>query len=122
MMADVLTVIATIVGAVVLAVLLYVILLVARDFISRRDRLRQKYGYVPRHVELYFEEYFPTIVREWDLVTKPRLSQWRDGIKQKMTVIDADISHIQTYRNTLDTRLDRLEKDVTSIEQQAKTT
>lgn len=113
---DAATTLAVVIAAIVIAVVIYLLLLYVRSYVSRREKLKQKYGYVPEHVELYFEEYFPTMIKEWDLVVRSRLGQWMDGIRQKMTVIDADLTHIQQYRNTLDTRLDRLEHDVNALE------
>ena len=113
---DVWTVVGAVIGAVIIAVIIYLVLVLVRDSVSRREKLRQKYGYVPGHVELYFEEYFPTMMREWDLVVRSRLGHWMEGVRQKMSVIDADLSHIQQYRNALDTRLDRLEHDVNALE------
>jgi len=115
-MVDFWTAVGAVIGAVVAAVIIYLVLVLVRDMVSRRGKLRQKYGYVPGHVELYFEEYFPTMIKEWDLVVRSRLGHWMEGAKQKMSVIDADLAHIQAYRNSLDTRLDRLEHDVSALE------
>ena len=113
---DAATTIAIVILAIVAAVVIYLVLVYARSYISRRGKLKQKYGYIPEHIELYFEEYFPTMIKEWDLVVRSRLGQWMDGVRQKMAVIDTDLTHIQQYRNTIDTRLDRLEKDVSMLE------
>jgi len=113
---DAATIIAIVILAIVAAVVIYLVVVYARNYVSRRGKLKQKYGYIPEHIELYFEEYFPTMIKEWDLVVRSRLGQWMEGVKQKMTVIDADLTHIQRYRNTIDTRLDRLEQDVNMLE------
>jgi hypothetical protein len=113
---DALTAVGIVILAIVASIIIYLVLVYVRDLVSRHGKLKQKYGYVPGHIELYFEEYFPTMIKEWDLVVRSRLGQWMDGVKQKMVVIDADLTHIQQYRNTIDTRLDRLEQDVNTLE------
>jgi len=87
---DAVTAVAVVILAIVAAVVIYFALVYVRNIVSRRGKLKQKYGYVPEHIELYFEEYFPTMIKEWDLVVRSRLGHWMDGVKQKMTVIDAD--------------------------------
>lgn len=87
-----------------------------RERYSRREKLRKKYGRVPDHTELYFEEYFPTIMKEWDIVTQPRLQRWNKKTRQKMSTIDKDLDKIMKYRADLDGRMDSLEKDVDSLE------
>lgn len=102
--------------AVFVVALIYVIIITVRDEYSRREKLRKKYGRVPDHTELYFEEYFPTVMKEWDIVTKPRLKRWNKSIRQKMSSIDKALDEITGYRKGLDGRIDALEKDVDSLE------
>ena len=97
-------------------VLIYVIIKVVREIRGRRRALTEKYGHFPSHTELYFEEYFPKLISEWDLVTIPKLERWKRGIQGKLKSIGGEISEITNYRENIDTRLDKLEKEVGKLE------
>ena len=102
--------------ALIIVGIIYLLIITAREEYSRREKLRKKYGKVPDHTELYFEEYFPTMMKEWDIITKPRLQRWNKKTRQKMTSIDKNLDEIIDYRKGLDKRIDTLENDVSSLE------
>ena len=102
---------------ILLLLLIYVTIKVIRMIRGRRHALIDEYGHLPNHTELYFEEYFPSLISEWDLVTKPKLERWKQGIQGKLKSIGGDINEIVDYRKDLDTRINKLEKEVGKIEQ-----
>jgi len=101
---------------ILIIVLIYVLVRVIREIRGRRGALVDKYGYLPSHTELYFEEYFPKLISEWDLVTIPKLERWKKGIQGKLKSIGGEINEITNYRTDIDTRLDNLEKEVGKLE------
>ena len=105
-----------IIFVVLLVIVVYLVVKLIRLFRGRRRALEEKYGYVPRHTELYFEEYFPKMISEWDLITKPKLERWKKGIQGKLKSIGGEINEVLDYRKSLDSRIDKLEKEVVKLE------
>jgi len=105
-----------IIFVILLVIVVYLFVKLIRLFRGRRRALEEKYGYVPGHTELYFEEYFPKMISEWDLVTKPKLERWKKGIQGKLKTLGGEINDIVDHRKSLDSRIDRLEKEVAKIE------
>jgi len=102
---------------ILLLLLIYVAIKVIRMIRGRRQALTEEYGHLPSHTELYFEEYFPSLISEWDIVTKPKLERWKKGMQGKLKSLGGDINEIVDYRKDLDTRINKLEKEVGKIEQ-----
>ncbi|MEA3457398.1 MAG: hypothetical protein U9R21_01825 [Candidatus Thermoplasmatota archaeon] len=102
---------------ILLVLLLYVGIKLIRISRGRKKALAEKYGYLPDHTELYFEEYFPSLISEWDLITKPKLERWKKGIQGKLKTIGGDIDEILDYRKNLNSRISKLEKEVGKLEQ-----
>jgi len=105
-----------IIFVILLVIVVYLVVKLIRLFRGRRRALEEKYGYLPSHTELYFEEYFPRMISEYDLVTKPKLERWKKGIQGKLKSIGGEINEIVDYRRNLDSRIDKLEKDVVKLE------
>jgi hypothetical protein len=101
---------------ILLGVLVYLAVKLIRAIRGRKHALVDKYGHLPSHTELYFEEYFPSLISEWDLITKPKLQRWKKGISGKLKSIGSDIDEVVGYRKDIDKRLDTLEKDVVKLE------
>ena len=101
---------------ILLVVLLYVFVKFILGNRGRRQALTDKYGYLPSHTELYFEKYFPSLISEWDLITKPKLERWKKGIQGKLKTIGGGIDEIIDYRKDLDSRMNNLEKEVGKLE------
>jgi len=105
-----------IIAIILVIFLIYIIVSVIRQTRGRRRALIEKYGYLPSHTELYFEEYFPKMISEWDLVTIPKLERWKKGIQGKLKSIGGEINEITDYREDINSRLDILEKEVGKLE------
>lgn len=105
-----------IIFVILLVIVIYLIVKVIRLVRGRRQALEEKYGHLPSHTELYFEEYFPKMISEWDLITKPKLERWKKGIQGKLKSIGGEINDIIDYRKSLDSRIDKLEKEVVKLE------
>ncbi len=105
-----------IIFVILLVIFIYLIVKVIRLVRGRRHALEVKYGYMPSHSELYFEEFFPKIISEWDLITKPKLEHWKKGIQNKLKLIGGELNEIIDYRKSIDSRIDKLEKEVIRIE------
>jgi len=99
-----------------LVITIYLIVKLIRLFRGRRHALEEKYGYLPSHTELYFEKYFPNMISEWDLITKPKLERWKKGISGKLKSIGLEINEITDHRKDLDSRINKLEKEVVKLE------
>jgi len=105
-----------IIFVILLVILIYLIIKVIRLVRGRRRALEDKYGYLPSHTELYFEEYFPKIISEWDLVTKPKLEHWKKGVQVKLKSVSGEINDIMDYKKSIDSRIEKLEKEVYKLE------
>ena len=105
-----------IIFVILLVIVVYLVVKVIRLFRGRRHALEEKYGHLPSHTELYFEEYFPKMISEWDLITKPKLERWKKGIQGKLKSIGIEISEIVDYRKSIDSRISNLEKEVVKLE------
>jgi len=84
--------------------------------ITRRRRIAVPIFPTKSHVNLYFEEHFPDIIREWDLITRPKLDNWVSSMSTRLDKIGKDISTVKSFRKTLDSRLDKLHERVKTIE------
>jgi len=105
-----------IIFVVLLVIVVYLVVRFIRSIRGRRRALTEKYGYLPSHINLYFEEHFSTLISEWDLITKPKLEGWKQGIQGKLKTIGSGINEISEYRKSLDSRIDKLEKEVIKLE------
>lgn len=101
---------------ILLLVLVFVFVKFIRGIRGRRHALVDRYGYLPSHTELYFEKHFPTLISEWDLITKSKLEQWKKGIQGKLKSVGSGIDEIIDYRKNLDSRMDKLEKEIGTLE------
>ena len=68
------------------------------------------------HISLYFDEQFPTIIKNFDLVTKSKFDTWSASIGKRLNTVGGNISTIQTFRKGFDPRLETLEKQVDALE------
>ena len=101
---------------ILLALLIYLFVKLIRLVRGREHALIEKYGRLPSHTDLYFEEYFPTLISEWDLITKPKLERWKQGIQNKLKSIGVNINEISDYREKLDSRIGKLSEEVVKLE------
>ncbi len=68
------------------------------------------------HVQLYFEEHFPDMISEWNLITRPKLDPWFSNMAARLDKVEKDISTVKSSRQVLDSRLDRLAARLTKVE------
>ncbi|UCH88697.1 MAG: hypothetical protein JSV49_10665 [Thermoplasmata archaeon] len=69
-----------------------------------------------RHVELYFDEHFRDIVKEWDLVTTPSMKDWTKDMSKRLDYVGKDIDKMMDFKKSFDTRLNKLESELDSLE------
>ena len=98
----------------IVALIIIVVYLVLR--ITRRRRISVPIFPTTSHVNLYFEERFPDIIREWDLITRPKLDTWVSSMSARLNKVGKEISTVKSFRNTLDSRLDKLDRRVKTTE------
>jgi len=96
------------------ALIIIVVYLVLR--ITRRRRMLIPIFPTKSHVNLYFEERFPDIIREWDLITRPKLDTWVSSMSTRLDKVGKDIFTVKSFRKTLDSRFDKLDERVKTIE------
>jgi len=68
------------------------------------------------HVSLYFDDYFPTIIKDFDLVKKSKFDNWSKSIGKRLNTVSGNISTIEEFRKNFDPRLKTLEKQVDELE------
>lgn len=84
---------------------------------SRRKAAETALEGVPMdHTSLYFEEYFPTMILNFDLVTKPQLQEWNKAIAGRLDTVDDRIKTAGGFRKRMDTRLRTLEGRIDRLE------
>lgn len=107
------TILLIIVAAIVAAVIVYGIL----AWTGRVRRIR-----VPalrldlEHVGLYFDEHFADIIREWDLITKPRLDAWISDMNSRLDELGKHIDRVKSLRSGIDPRIAKLEERIKVLE------
>ena len=102
-------------GEMLITVLLVILLAVVLIYTIYRI-----YRYVvggPKHVENYFEANFRTLMDEWDLVTRPRLSEWKSSMTRRLKGVGKDIKVLEQFRSKLDKRMDAMDRELGSLEE-----
>jgi hypothetical protein len=84
--------------------------------ITQRRRISVPIFPTRSHVNLYFEEHFPDLIREWDLITSSKLDNWVSNMSARLEKVGNDISTVKSSRGILDSRLDKLDERVKNIE------
>lgn len=115
-MTDAVTVvIGVLIALVIVAIIAVLALGIAWVFrLSRRRKAYERAGI--SHLDLYFDEHFPNVVRNFDLVTSARFDAWSNGINARLGNLGRDLDNLGKARRGLDTRMDRLEKRLTDLE------
>lgn len=115
-MVDTATVVLGVLVAVLIVALIVAILWVVTWAVRGRRR-RQAYDRAGvSHLDLYFDEHFPNVVQNFDLVTSRRFDTWANGVTARLTTLSRDIDLLGKARRGLDTRMDRLEKRLGDVE------
>jgi hypothetical protein len=71
---------------------------------------------VPSHVQLYFDEHFKDIVREWDIMNRTEVKTWCNDITKRLGAIGKDVEKIKDFRKRFNPRLDKLDMTVRGME------
>ena len=103
------------VAILIVVVIVAIVLIVAwalRE--SRRRRAYEQAGV--SHLDLYFDEHFPDIIRNFDLVTTSRFDVWSNGVSARLAGLSKDIDVLGKARRGIDSRMDRLEKRISEVE------
>ena len=115
-MVDTVSLLAGVLLGIFLLVLIGVIVWVAlwglREF--RRRQAYERAGV--SHLDLYFDEHFPNVVRNFDLVPSARFDSWANGMTARLATLSHDIDLVGKARRGLDSRMDRLEKRLGEVE------
>ena len=85
---------------------------------NRRKAAAAAMGVVPMdHTSLYFEEYFPTMMKNFDLVNKSRFDEWSGSIEGRLVKVDENIVTVLGQRKKMDQRMGKLEGRLDKFEQ-----
>jgi hypothetical protein len=100
--------------------LLVILWVVVALYIIRNNRRKAAeaalYGVPMDHTSLYFTEYFPTMIINYDLVTKPQLQEWSKAISGRLDTIDGRITTAGTSRKRMDSRIKILDGRIEKLE------
>lgn len=106
-------------GGSLFLLIVLIIIVIGYFYFKRRAKnkaLENMYGYVPSHVELYFQEYFDDIIENWDLVDKKTAKEWASDINGRLDNVSSDINELKSNRDEIDRELDGIEKRIGNIE------
>jgi len=101
--------------------LLIVLLLVGGLLVSlwalREHRRRQAYARTgTSHIDLYFDEHFENIIRNFDLVSVSRFDSWSHDISTRLEGLGRDIEVLGNTRTEFNVRMNKLEKRISALE------
>ena len=65
-----------------------------------------------KSLDAYFDHNFAAIIREWDLVTEPDLER----LENRLSHVSEEISQLYAKRTAIETRAQRLDDLVTTLE------
>lgn len=69
------------------------------------------------HVSLYFDEYFPVMVKNFDLLTTSRFNDWAASISKRLKSVGSNVSAVKSFRKSFNPRLEKLEGRVDKLEE-----
>jgi archaellum component FlaC len=96
----------------IIIVLLLIIAMIYLVFYTLR-KIKEKRT---QHVELYFDEHFRDIIKEWDLVPQRNVNDWTKGISKRLDTVGNDINKMMDFKNAFDKRISSLESDLNKLE------
>lgn len=105
-----------VIGALVVVGLLAALFLVALDLYRERKRRKAYRALGTDHIELYFDEHLPTILRNFDVVTRRRFGEWSREVDGRLGRIDHDLGLVSNFRGKFGTRMDDLEGRLGKLE------
>ncbi len=106
-------------------IILLVILIMIGIFLffkhrARKKALEKKYGRVPSHIELYFKEYFDSIIDNWDLVKKDKVDRWVDDMDDRVETVSTDIEELKANKVEIDQELTAVEKRIETLAEKGR--
>lgn len=105
---------ATIIGWIVIAAVIIFLVGLAIYLIFRELSKRKAAG--PSHIELYFSENFRNLIDEWDLQTRSKIKTWRGDMGKRLNAVGSDIERLKAFRQSMDTRLENLKRELVNLE------
>ncbi|MEW6070774.1 MAG: hypothetical protein AB1485_09175 [Candidatus Thermoplasmatota archaeon] len=79
-------------------------------------RIKKAIVPVPPHVELYFDEHFKDIVKEWELQSRADVKSWCAEIGKKLDSIGKGLEKVKKFRSAFEPRLSKLESALDKLE------
>lgn len=110
----------TIVLLVILVILIMVGIFLFFKHRARKKALKQKYGRVPDHIELYFKEYFGDMIESWDLLKKNDVNTWVDDMEVRLDDLSGDIDELKANKKDIDKNLDQVESRISELESKSQ--
>jgi len=105
-----------------LLVILVIVIMLGIYFYFRhrvkKKALERKYGHVPSHTELYFEEYFEDIIESWDLVKEGEAQRWAEKMDGRLNNLSERIESLKSKRDQIDQEFEIMENRIESLETQ----
>ncbi len=105
-----------------LLVILVIIIMIGIYFYfryrARKKALERKYGHVPSHTELYFEEYFENIIESWDLVKEDKAQRWAEKMDTRLKDLSDRIDSLKSKSNQIDQEFEVIENRIDKLETQ----
>lgn len=83
---------------------------------AKKKALREEYGRVPSHTELYFEEYFENMIEDWDLLSKNKAGEWSENMNNRLDNVSEKVKRLKSRRHDIDGNLDKIEDRVDDLE------
>ena len=71
---------------------------------------------VRNHVDLYFDEHFRNIIKEWDILGRGEVKNWTQQISKRLDTVGDYIGKLKESRKHLDQRMSKLEEAIASLE------
>ncbi|MFW5952785.1 MAG: hypothetical protein ACOCSJ_01340 [Candidatus Natronoplasma sp.] len=106
----------------VLLIILVVVVMLGIYFYFRyrikKKALERKYGHLPSHTELYFEEYFEDIIQSWDLVKEDEAQRWAKEMDTRLEDLSGRIESLKSKRNQIDQEFEIIENRIDKLETQ----
>lgn len=100
----------TIFFSIIVIILVIALIWLIVSYVRKRREARME------HVGLYFDEHFRDIIKEWDLAPRSRVKEWSKDMGKRLDGVKKNIDKLTAFRNSFDSRLDRLESDVEKLE------
>ena len=99
----------TALAIIIIALVIWILWIVFREFERKKTA-------GPNRFELYFAENFRNLIDEWDLQTRSKMKTWKTGMTKRLNVVNNDIERLKSFQKGMDTRLDRLTKEIVKLE------